>query len=305
MKRKVILSILSLLALSACNGANETPFDNKWEVIQLSDIEYTLDKRESDNKNVLIINKYIGNKTNIEIPSSFKIDGIEYLVTSIGFEAFAYNYLIGTSISSIYIPSSVKYIYGRSFMGQGQLVIYCEASLKPSELQDYCNRPVYWGVKKEDIIIQDGVVYLIVNDWMAIVTQFIGSSDAKNISMQSKITRKRHEYRVTSIGKEAFYNCDLRSIVIPNNVINIESDSFYDCGYLASIVIPDSVLSIGRMAFYKIGESIPEKETETTFYCKAVTQPAGWDDYWNADGNTVYWKGEWSYVDGVPTPNKN
>lgn len=55
---------------------------------------------------------------------------------------------------------------------------------------------------------------------------------------------------VTTIGNSAFSNCDsLTSITIPDSVTTIEGFVFYDCDSLTSITIPDSVISIGDDAF--------------------------------------------------------
>ena len=57
---------------------------------------------------------------------------------------------------------------------------------------------------------------------------------------------------LTSIGDEAFYNCNnLTSIVIPNSVIYIGDIAFGYCYSLTSIVIPNSVTSIGRGVIYR------------------------------------------------------
>ena len=56
---------------------------------------------------------------------------------------------------------------------------------------------------------------------------------------------------VTSIGSDAFYDCDsLTSINIPNGVTSIGSSAFAYCRSLTSLTIPDSVTSIGYDAFY-------------------------------------------------------
>ena len=55
---------------------------------------------------------------------------------------------------------------------------------------------------------------------------------------------------VTSIDKEAFYNCTgLTSITIPNSVTSIGDRAFELCSNLTSITIPEGVTSIGDYAF--------------------------------------------------------
>lgn len=56
---------------------------------------------------------------------------------------------------------------------------------------------------------------------------------------------------VTSIGDNAFYDCDtITSITIPSSVKSIGEYAFYHCSNLASITLSQSVTSIGASAFY-------------------------------------------------------
>ena len=99
--------------------------------------------------------------------------------------------------------------------------------------------------------------------------------------------------QLKSIGSYAFCRCSsLTSIVIPSSVTSIGSCAFEGCTSLTSIVIPSSVTSIGGYAFYNCS---------LTIYCEAASKPDGWEYYWN-DDRPVYWAGEWTYDDGVPTP---
>ena len=76
----------------------------------------------------------------------------------------------------------------------------------------------------------------------------------------------------TSIGDYAFSNCSsLTSVTIPNSVTSIGSDAFSGCSSL-------------------------------TIYCEANSKPSGWDSDWNSN-RPVYWSGQWSYINGVPTRN--
>ena len=71
-----------------------------------------------------------------------------------------------------------------------------------------------------------------------------------DIVIPATITHDGISYRVTNIGKKAFYMCaELNSVVIPDSVVAIGSFAFYKCSNLPSIVIPDSVTSIGEHAF--------------------------------------------------------
>ena len=71
-----------------------------------------------------------------------------------------------------------------------------------------------------------------------------------DIAIPETVTYKNRELSVTSIGEEAFYDCDgLTSVDIPDGVTSIGESAFEGCSGLTSVDIPDGVTSIGNSAF--------------------------------------------------------
>ena len=67
---------------------------------------------------------------------------------------------------------------------------------------------------------------------------------------RNKITSVSIGGGVTSIGENAFENCDnLVKVVIPGNVTMIGENAFSYCDALTSVTIPNSVTSIDAYAF--------------------------------------------------------
>jgi len=69
-------------------------------------------------------------------------------------------------------------------------------------------------------------------------------------------------YNVIGIGDDAFNDCDITSINLPNSITYIGEFAFRDCRDITSITLPDSVTSIGYAAFLYCTElvsvNIPE-----------------------------------------------
>ncbi len=87
---------------------------------------------------------------------------------------------------------------------------------------------------------------------------------------------------------------------IPGSVKIIGPNAFFQCGKLqGDLVIPRSVTTLGRGAFNNCS-SLGD------IYCEVTEKPTGWNREWLLSlpsSSEVYWGNEWSYVDGVPTPN--
>lgn len=79
----------------------------------------------------------------------------------------------------------------------------------------------------------------------------IGTIEYGNdVTIPSNVTYDGITYFVTTIKKQAFYNCTvLTSVTIPNSVSTIGDEAFSGCIRLTSVTIPNSVSTIGKYAF--------------------------------------------------------
>ena len=199
----------------------------------------------------------------IEIPNS---------VASIGTQAFR----DCSSLTNLYIPKSVINVGNYLAWYDDPITFYCEVATEPSGWENYNwngFRPFYFDIKKEDIIIQDELQYLITSEKNVVVTGFTNELKS-NLVIPSEIVINNQQYKVTSIGQAAFYRCQsITSITISNSITNIENYAFEDCDSLTSVIIPNSVLKIGDYAF---GDC-----NSLTIYCEVATKPNEWSFNWN------------------------
>ena len=98
----------------------------------------------------------------------------------------------------------------------------------------------------------DGIYYGITSATDKTVEVVSGYAKySGDVTIPATVTYDGITYRVTSIGKHAFYDCiSLASIVIPKGVTSIGEWAFSGCSSLTSITIPKGVTSIGENAFY-------------------------------------------------------
>ena len=80
------------------------------------------------------------------------------------------------------------------------------------------------------------------------------------------IPSKVNGYTITGIGSEAFYNCKITSINIPESISSLESTAFGSCDNLTSVNIPQSITKIPNHLFVGCNNLtefvIPEGTTE-------------------------------------------
>lgn len=83
----------------------------------------------------------------------------------------------------------------------------------------------------------------------------------------------------------------LEKVELNEGLKEIGSQCFPANSNLEYIVIPESVEMIGFEAFQNV-----------RIYCEAEKKPMGWDRNFMGENCTIYWKGSWKYVDGIPKP---
>ena len=130
--------------------------------------------------------------------------------------------------------------------------------------------------------------YKITSNEVPYAVEIVGSytNYATHITIPATVQYNGIAYSVTSIGRDAFYNCYcLTNINIPNSVINIGNNAFDGCSSLKSIIIPENIIRVGIRAFWgcsslttvTIPEHIEELGGEAFAYCSSLTSVI-----WNA-----------------------
>ena len=196
----------------------------------------------------------------IVIPETVNYNSSTYTVTTIGREAF-YGC---TGLTSIEIPSSVKYIGISAFSGcsgltsieipngvtsiDGRAFYECSSLTSieiSSSVTSIANGAFGGCVNLTSITIENGnTKYDSRNNCNAIIETSGNTliAGCKNTIIPNS---------VTSIGHGAFYSCSgLTSIVIPSSVTSIGDEAFYSCSGLTSIEISSSLTSIGQKTFH-------------------------------------------------------
>lgn len=86
------------------------------------------------------------------------------------------------------------------------------------------------------------------------------------IVIPATVTNNGVEYQVVQIGKFAFYNSDIETLVISEGVESIQEGAFYWCFSLKEVSFPKSLRTVGRIAFWNCSSlgSIEFQEGLTT-----------------------------------------
>ena len=211
-----LLSALSLLivSLSGCNLISEAN--------PATDFEYGFSREGG-----ISIRDYIGSDKTVVIPS--KIDG--QAVTMIARDAFA-----GTSIESVVIPDSVKFVVARAFYGCDQLktVDFGDGII---EIQEEAFREC---TALESIILPKNLETIGEG-------AFYGCTSATEIYIPKTLTNWSAGYQYPIFG----FCTALETLTIEDGLSVLEGAGSFCCASsLKNLVIPASVEKIGDVAFH-------------------------------------------------------
>ena len=125
--------------------------------------------------------------------------------------------------------------------------IVMDAQIIPNKSFDYADEDIQSA--GENIVKLKGVYYHLDTSSKTAVLSSIDMQDIENdLIIPSSFIYSNEEYSVISIGQNAFEECDISSISIPNTVTNIETDAFQGAR-LTSVFIPKSVTHIDGNVF--------------------------------------------------------
>lgn len=97
----------------------------------------------------------------------------------------------------------------------------------------------------------DGIYYNIYGNWAEVTYKDNSyNSYSGDITIPSTLTHNGEQINVTSIGKDAFRECNLlKSVIVPYSVTKIGWTAFYGCPLLASVTLTDNIEEIESHAF--------------------------------------------------------
>lgn len=118
-----------------------------------------------------------------------------------------------------------------------------------------------------------------VTDLVANTVEITSGYGDGALNIPATVTYAGTEYKVTSIGAEAFYDCSFTSVTIPDGVTIIKYSAFKGCTDLTEVTFGNSITTIEYSAFYyclslkqvTIPKSVTNIGVNVFFYCTALT----------------------------------
>ena len=201
---------------------------------------------------------YTGNESNVVIPSSYSIIGVED--KSLEFASYdEFNNFSSNNYQTLLLMSNITIIvddisYGpyQDFMTISSDVMVAMENASQSIIFEYQENISVVG--QEHTVTGIGMAAFMNNSNLKSVTipasvtsigqgAFVQCSNLTSVSFDG-------DSKLTSIGDSAFYNCSsFTEITIPESVTSIGESAFEACSSLTSITISENVTSVGWRAF--------------------------------------------------------
>lgn len=248
-----MLVCILLISFSGCNDLTNNPLNNttteigtetktetksETRVNPASDFQYEI----NSNQTGIIINKYIGKKQDVVIPSHIEdlpvisLKGMpdEHYPSAVSEGVFE-----GSNIKTVVIPKTIKIIGYTAFNDCKQLTTI--TFLSDSSLTNISGKAFANCVKLEKIDLSSTQVKII--DPLA----FQGCTNLKEITFSETLEEIR---------AKAFYECfSLLEVNFPNSLTKIEGGAFAYCTNLQHVSIPQSLklTSFDEAIFHNVG----------------------------------------------------
>ena len=132
-----------------------------------------------------------------------------------------------------------------------------DASSNPSNVDDAPSIPSSNAPKVGDTFTKAGLRYKVVSASKSSGNYAVSCTGAvsktkTSVKIPGTVTMGQQKYKVTQVGKKAFYKrTKLKSVTLGSNITEIGASAFYGCTSLKKIVIPKNTKRIGASAFYK------------------------------------------------------
>ncbi|MDD6535480.1 MAG: leucine-rich repeat domain-containing protein [Prevotella sp.] len=261
---KRFTALMTTLILSVIFSISASAYD-----VEVDGIYYNLISKGNVAEVTKGDKKYSGD---ITIPSSIKVNEVDYAVTSIGASAFEWC----SGLTSVTIPNSVTSIGGAAFQycsGLTSVTIPNSVTSIGTAAFNGCSGLTSVTIPNSvtsiiEFAFQDcsGLTSVTIPNSVTSIEEFAfrGCSGLTSVTIPNSVTSISYgafascsgltsitiPNSVTSIGVKTFYECTgLTSVTIPNSVTSIEDYTFYNCSGLTSVTIGNSVTSIGRSVF--------------------------------------------------------
>ena len=241
LKKSTIRFVLSLIIIALpgiCHGAN----------VKIGDLTYSLDL--ASKSATVVQSADYKTYTSVAIPAKVNYENIDYTVTTLGEQAFAYCTALKsatiaegvgrlekfvfygcTGLTAITIPPTVTYINNSCFSQCSGLK---EVNL-PDGLQEMGENVFRECTSLESIKLPDDM-------YTVPLAAFYGCSSLSNVTFPDNLE---------TIGGSAFFNCGFKTLNFPARVFNFGPGAFSNCTKLESVTLPANMSILGDQAFYK------------------------------------------------------